>query len=428
MSKATTANRKTEIPSLSQSKQALMACPELYVQCAILGRRVDTPWAERGQQIHEALSTYISHLVRTRQTTDLDYLRELIAQIGNQEAAEVLETFAEQQPMFDPERVLGTEMHIELDENFMPVGDLTGDPADAPTVFEGRLDLVQLESPTAALIDDFKSYFRMIAPDTFQGKLYSLLLFASNPALEKVRFRLNFVRYGVSREVTYTRRDVEKLRKEVERERKRQLDIHEAHNRSVFLDVRVPLAAFPGGHCVYCPLLQTGECPVRHANPMVPLDEITEERLEQVARNLNIPPEKLQKDESVRLFLSRKIVAEDRLKFRLWLDAQAKENDEGLKAWVGEQGPVEYQDANGVRYAARFEPKEKTRYPLEATYAVLNTFCEPGLTGKLYVGSSELKPLLKSKKRAALAVAVGNVAEVSTVTDFKVGKVKEQAE
>jgi len=72
----------------------------------------------------------------------------------------------------------------------------------------GRLDLVQLHSRTRAQIDDWKSYFQIVNADTFQSKFYPLLLFCRNPALQKVTFVLEFVRYGTSRKVEYLRSDV----------------------------------------------------------------------------------------------------------------------------------------------------------------------------------------------------------------------------
>lgn len=56
-----------------------------------------------------------------------------------------------------------------------------------------------LQSLTEAEIDDWKSYYQVINPDTFQSKLYALPLMCLNPSLEQVKFVLEFVRYGASR-------------------------------------------------------------------------------------------------------------------------------------------------------------------------------------------------------------------------------------
>jgi hypothetical protein len=56
--------------------------------------------------------------------------------------------------------------------------------------YEGTLDLVMLDSFVEAEIDDWKSYYQIIEADTFQSKLYPLLLMCLNPSLEQVKFAL----------------------------------------------------------------------------------------------------------------------------------------------------------------------------------------------------------------------------------------------
>jgi hypothetical protein len=48
-----------------------------------------------------------------------------------------------------------------------------------------------------------------------------------NPSLQRVKFVLEFVRYGASRSVEYTRGDLPWLKKLAERERERQRRLHE---------------------------------------------------------------------------------------------------------------------------------------------------------------------------------------------------------
>jgi hypothetical protein len=95
---------------------------------------------------------------------------------------------------------------------------------------------------------------------TFQSKLYSLLLMCLNLSLERVKFVLEFVRYGVSRCVEYTRKDLPWLKELAQRERARQKRLHEF----VSVDDR-ELKASPGRHCTGCPLLLKG-CPVAQTN------------------------------------------------------------------------------------------------------------------------------------------------------------------
>jgi hypothetical protein len=192
-------------PPLSQSRRGDMACETLYVrkhvQCARVG---ESEPAARGIEIHQILATYINHLARTARTTDLEVFDALMRGVGP-EAREVLEKFRDNHA-FDPEKILATELHIALDENFVPIEPPCDDGQMAD--YEGTLDLVMLHSLTGAEIDDWKSYYHVIEADTFQSKFYPLLLMCLNPSLERVKFVLEFVRYGVSRCVEYTRTDI----------------------------------------------------------------------------------------------------------------------------------------------------------------------------------------------------------------------------
>jgi len=160
--------------------------------------------AARGIEIHQILATYINHLVRTTRTRNLEVFDGLTKGAGT-EAREVLEKFRDNHA-FDPAEDLATELHIALDENFVPI-EHPGD--DGPiAAYEGTLDLVMLHSLTEAEIEDWKK----LLPDHRRGhlpsKFYPLLLMCLNPSLERVKFALEFVRYGVSRCVEYTREDM----------------------------------------------------------------------------------------------------------------------------------------------------------------------------------------------------------------------------
>lgn len=75
--------------------------------------------AARGIEIHQILASYINHLVRARRSTNLELFDALMRGAGA-EAREVLETFRNNHA-FEPEKILATELHIALDENFLPI-------------------------------------------------------------------------------------------------------------------------------------------------------------------------------------------------------------------------------------------------------------------------------------------------------------------
>ena len=368
------------IPPLSQSRHGDMACQALYVrkhvQCARVG---ESEPAARGIEIHQILATYINQLVRTTRTTDLELFDALMKGSGT-EAREVLEKFRDNHA-FDPEKILATELQIALDENFVPI-EHPGD--DGPIAdYEGTLDLVMLHSLAEAEIDDWKSYYQVIEADTFQSKFYPLLLMCLNPSLERVKFVLEFVRYGVSRCAEYTRKDLPWLKELAQRERMRQRKLHELAS-SGDRDLKVS----PGRHCTWCPLLLNG-CPVAMTNPY------------------------------------GQMTAGERLRFALWLQEAEKQNTKMLKELMVEQGPIRYRDENESEYVAGIVPTEKRFYPYQDGVSILDEWFathpdERALREKLTI--SGLSSAIKAEKRTELAQKLAEIADVRVETELKIGR------
>jgi len=372
----------TLIPPLSQSRHGDMACDTLYIRKHVQGTRLgESEPAARGIEIHRVLATYINHLVRTRRATDLELFDGLMRGAGI-EAREVLEKFKDNHA-FDPEKILATELHIALDEDFQPIEepDNPGQIAE----YEGTLDLVMLHSLWEAEIDDWKSYYQVIDADTFQSKFYPLLLMCLNPSLNRVKFVLEFVRYGVSRSVEYSQKDLPWLKELAQRERARQRKLHE-----LAIVGEQELKASPGRHCTWCPLLLNG-CPVAETNPY------------------------------------EQMTAEERLRFALWLQEAEKQNTRVLTDLMVERGPICYRDGNQTEYSADFVPVEKRFYPYRDAASILDEWFrahpeERGLQDKLTV--SGLSSALKAEKRAKLAGSLGEIADVRVDTEFRIGREK----
>jgi len=373
-------SEREAIPPLSQSRYGDMACETLYVQKHVQGAVLgESEPAARGIEIHQVLASYIDHLVRTRRATDLEVFDALMKGAGD-EAREVLETFRNNHA-FDPEKILATELHIALDENFLPIEhpDDEGQIAE----YEGTLDLVVIHSLTEAEIDDWKSYYQVIDADTFQSKFYPLLLMCLNSSLESVKFVLEFVRYGASRAVQYTRKDLPWLKELAQRERARQRKLHEL-NRSR------KLKTSPGKHCTWCPLLLNG-CPVADTNPYA------------------------------------RMTAEGRLRFALWLQEAEKQNTKVLKDLMVKRGPIHYRDGNQNEHLAEFVPVEKKFYPYRDAVSILDEWFrahsdEQGLRDRLTVAG--LSSALKAEKRAELAQKLAGVADVHFETELRIGRVR----
>ena len=367
---------QTAIPPLSQSRHSDMGCAQLYALRHIDGIRGDSGPARRGSEIHAIIANYVRHLIKSRQKADTSRF-DILCESVSPEALEVLETFRESFA-FNPDGVVGTEIYISLDRGWQP--------SDEAVEYEGTLDLVTMESEHAATIHDWKSYFQIVDADSFQAKLYPLLLFSLNPSLQTIRFVLDFVRYGSAhRDVEYTREDVPKLKRLVETQRARQKSLHQQET----------FAATPGRHCSFCPKLTDLSCPLAETNPYATMTPA------------------------------------QRVGFAVFLQQAKKENDRLLKDMMREGGPVSYRDGNGVEYCAEFRKQDKRSYPLAKAFAVLNRWLEVhpadrDLSEKLTI--SGLSAPLKTKKRAALSEAMANVCEVNTITKFTVGRAGETEE
>ena len=360
---------QTAIPPLSQSRQFDLGCEHLYSVRHIDGVRTDSQPSRRGNEIHKITAAYVSHLIKTRQKQDGARF-DLLCETASPEAIEVLDTFRESFT-FNPDAIVGTEIYISLDADF--------NPSKTNIEYEGTLDLVTMESEREAAIHDWKSYFQIIDADTFQAKMYSLLLFCLNPSLQKVTFYLDFVRYGgANRSVEFTREDVPKLKRLVETQRARQKELHASES----------LKATPGRHCSFCPRLTDLSCPMSETNPYATMTPA------------------------------------QRVGFAVFLAQATKENTRLIKDLMLEGGPVSYQDGNGNPYIAEFRRQERKSYPLAKTYQVLEAWGtahpkDNELFDSLTV--SGLSSPLKAKKRAPLNDALVQIANVKIQTRFHVG-------
>ncbi|HEV2174343.1 MAG TPA: PD-(D/E)XK nuclease family protein [Nitrospira sp.] len=374
------ADQLKHVPPLSQSRHGDMACESLYVYKHTRRERIaNSDAAARGIEIHETLATYINHLVETRRSTDLEVFDGLMNRTSS-DARRVLERFRDNHAV-DPEEVLATELHVQLDQDFRPIEDSRGEGRAAE--YEGTLDLVMLHSLTEAEIEDWKSYYQITDADTFQSKFYPLLLMCLNPSLERVKFVLEFVRYGASRCVEYTRDGLPWLKELAQRERSRQRKLHEL----AASDPR-DLKVSPGRHCTWCPLLLNG-CPVAQTNPY------------------------------------SQMTSEQRLRFALWLQEAEKQNTKVLKDLMVERGPIRYRDGNEGEYLADFVPVEKKFYPYRDAVSILDEWFkthpeERGLRDKLTI--SGLSSALKAEKRADLAQRLTGAVDLHVETELRIGR------
>lgn len=375
----TRSKKLKSMPPLSQSRHGDMACELLYVEKHIRAIScVQSEAASRGIEVHQVLATYVNYLVSSRRTSDLEMLDSLTRRVST-EAQTALARFRDNH-FFDPERIVATELHIELDEEFRPIEGLAN--GDARAAYEGTLDLVALDSLSEAEIDDWKSYYQVVEADTFQSKLYPLLLMCLNPSIERVKFVLEFVRYGASRTVEYTRQDLPQLKELAMRERSRQSKLHQLYSKRSGGDPNPS----PGRQCTWCPLL-LGGCPMAQTNPY------------------------------------SQMTAEQRLRFAIWLQEAEKQNTRVIKELMVERGPIRYRDGNGSAYLADFVPREKKSYPYSTAVSILDGWFvghpeEQVLRDKLTI--SGLSSAIKAEKRFELAQQLANVADLHVETELRI--------
>jgi hypothetical protein len=314
------------------------------------------------------------------------------------EAAEILKTCRDSF-VVDWQNFFSAEHRFYLGRQFEPLAENQADEA----YYSGTIDAIYLmPGEQVARVEDYKSHPRPFDPTTFQAKLYSLAIFMHLPTLNEIEFVLRFVRYpNVSKPIKFFRSDVPQLMEDVRRVRARQLDYHDKEAAGE------EFQALAGTHCVYCPAITDFSCPIAKLNPMT-----------------NLSPA-------------------ERLNYRLWHDAANRANNTAMQQWVDGTGQsIHGQDANGKHYTFGPESKETVTFPLfeqddegfkmPIVDALLDWATvspedvqptkrspEPWLT-KLRIGSSQLKPYLKAKKREIIDNAIKDLARKETKIVLKV--------
>lgn len=406
------------IPPLSQSRYEQMACPEQYALVQIDG--VKTPPSNpsnRGTEVHGVLAPYQLYCGKHEVNSDWGEFDRLTEATGS-EAADILNGMRDNYTV-DWEHLLGVEHWLGLKEDLSANVCMKGSPMAQKTAYEGTLDGLYFtdldigsDTATKVYIPDFKSHWRPFDADTFQSKLYPFLVFQHYETIEEVTFELIFTRFkNARRSVTYTRENLPALAAEIERARKRQIAIHDkvgyplvpvpdGKKNEYWAGDRVPMDAIPGAHCTYCPHLAKGTCPLGEANPY------------------------------------GSMTLEDRLKHVVQIDAARKFHLGIIKDYVDNSLlPVSFEDGSGNKYEAAFRAQESSGYfPLLLTVAMLMEYAEVNpddktLFNRLRVGSSQLKPKLKAKKRVDLDQRLRDSVMVKeTAVRFGIKGVEEEEE
>lgn len=403
---------------LTQSTYETMACPHSYGLVHIEGQKPpDTLPSVRGRDIHEIMAAYSEHCAARRVPMDLSYFDGLLMDTG-EDAAQIMRDAGESIKV-DWQHFFAAEVSMGLTEDFKPTYSIDHDGnkvpfrrdlwgysvPDEPPAYCGIVDDIALfPGGHAARERDYKSHPRPFEPNTFQGKLYALMLFMHMPELEEIEFVLVFIRYAnISRPIKYHRDQVPELKDEVRRVRNRQKDYHFVHSQGH------TLPALAGSHCTYCPAITNpGKCPIASLNPMLELEPAV------------------------------------RLNFRLWYAAMNRANNQAMKQWVeGTDQPIQALDANGKSYTFGRVPVENTMYPVftldenglqwpiveaiaDWVLDPANNDMQPTRKGSmpwfmnLRIGATELNKYLPAKKREVVHNHVRDLAVVEKTTEMRV--------
>lgn len=402
----------SEVPPTHQSTELLMGCKKNYVTQVIEGRKnpggVDSM---RGREIHHTMALYLSHCALKGLSMDLNAF-EKFSQGAGALASKILVGIRDNYRI-DFAHLFATEIPMCLDEEFRPtklIEEIQGICSDSgnPVGYEGTLDgLFLYPNEQVIVVDDFKSHPRPYSPSdhdkSLQGKEYSLFCFMHFPWVQKVTFRLIFVRFtNVIKEVSYTREDIPSLIEAVKSLRARQRFIHEEYAAGKEIE------ATGNDGCFYCPLLSSRECPILRDNP-------------------NAQGESSE-------WLSSALV----------YSAYARVNDARMKAFVQSGGkPIVLRDYNEKAFT--YGPVESVSeiYPLfkatadgievEGNHLVMPVvdlladyaYAAPedvAWLAKINISSTSIKSYLKAKKRTIIDQAVDGVVEKVTKVKMTISK------
>lgn len=399
-----------EIPPWHQSVELLTSCPQLYVESVIKSNPQPGGLdSMRGTEVHRVGAVYVHYCAQKRVASDLAEFDKLAAGVGPL-AARILGGMRDSYNV-DFAHVLATELTLSVDEHFQPtdiveaIAGTCSDSGEKPMIV-GTLDAAYAFIDEGLMrVDDLKTHLHPFDPgDKLQGKTYSALVFLHFPWVQRVIFRLIFVRYRkVIREVEYDRGQLPDLIAAVQAGRNRQKKIHADYEAGNEID------ALSGNHCWYCPLLSNAKCPIAAYNP------------------------------NMQLTMSQ------RLNFNLFYRQFSRANNLAMKGYVQEKGrPIVVKDGNGKVYTYGPVETESEVYPVFKFNSNGMEFRDPAnpvlpiidllidyaadnpgdsqWMRNLTISSTSIKRYLKTNKRAFLDQAVEDTVEKVTKTPLRVSK------
>ncbi|MCK9570772.1 PD-(D/E)XK nuclease family protein [Candidatus Pacearchaeota archaeon] len=181
---------------------------------------------DRGIQVHDVVAGYVKHCLAMGVQTDLDFLRSVQ---GTDEVREILETYA--------------NTHIIEPGNYVieEMWKLSMDPH--PWTFWGKIDRLRyFEDDVVEIVDNKTDHQIRSEADVKkdeQLRTYAWMASLKYPTADEFHCMIDFVRYGVTREVVYSRSDIPAIEKAIIAK----IEVMEADSEH---------KATPGPACGYC--------------------------------------------------------------------------------------------------------------------------------------------------------------------------------
>lgn len=367
-------------PESPSSIELYHSCPLAYRLCYVdRAPRLDFPHLIEGQVFHEAATSYLEHLYRTGQRTDLDFFRTKVRELAARVPCELQEDFLNLCRSFAESHAADLRGDEEVcAEKELAVGpDMTPrDYSDQEALLRGRTDLLIL-NPDRTVVVDFKTAWRVPPAGSeppLQAGVYAVLAHAVRPGHE-VEVVFDYVRWSVERRWVFdsdgVRRTFSRLLRTVEQIR-----------NSTEFPARV------GSSCQSCSFAHV--CP----------------ELEKHARSSNLPLGPIGPDEAVEL--ARQYRA---------LEARLRQIEERLRAYCERWGPVRLEDEE-----VGWEVRELRSYP--DPRPVVEILGKAGVPKEeiwdlLSLSRQKLERLLKRLRSPELEALVREHEQVERRTEFR---------
>lgn len=374
----------TQRTAISNHRIELFRCPWLFYQKVFLKfKELQNAPAERGTWAHKFLERYVQHLLDEFRNQDMEYAEVLFESLWTTEPMSPefkkelwdLTVGYVNTTRFDIEKVAAAEMSINLDWNLNTIND----PFDKAIWLRARIDLLSFESDEVAMVEDYKSSWKMI-PETdlredLQAKIYAWTVFHIFQSVQKITVRFRWIRYKRSTETTFSRADVADVEQHL-RDISRQIEYRVSQNTE-------PEKAWPpkpGEVCTYCPV----QCPA--VKNLADTDQVV-----------------VSQEQALRL--AGEYIA---------LDKAYEKHKTLLKAWIDVHGPLEV----GGRCIGYFA-EARNNYDSKT---ILDTLMGQGydVEGLFNVSSDGVKEFLK--KHPETAGLFSTFRSEKSQTKFMIGK------